>query len=226
MAKRRRVGNLMGLAVLSSVVFRPLHPYEMANTLRGWGKDRDFEIKWGSLYTVVRNLAKHGLIAEVESSREGRRPERTVYRLTDEGLAELLDWARELLSEAEPELPRFRAGLSVMAVLGPDEVVTLLHQRLAAVERQISETEATRQVHAPRVPRLFLIELEYDLAMLAAEAAWMRSLIDEIDGGTLPGLAEWRVHHETGEVPAEMVELAESSVELYGAKTEGGKTEK
>jgi len=54
----------------------------------------------------------------------------------------------------------------------------------------------------------------------------MRSLIDEIDGGTLPGLAEWRVHHETGEVPAEMVELAESSVELYGAKTEGGKTEK
>jgi hypothetical protein len=66
------------------------------------------------------------------------------------------------------------------------------------------------------VPRLFLIELEYDLAMLAAEGAWMRSLIEEIDGGSLPGLAEWRHHHETGEVPAEMVELSESSVEPYG----------
>ncbi|MCU7724721.1 PadR family transcriptional regulator [Actinoplanes sp. KI2] len=208
----------MGLAILSSVVFRQMHPYEMANTLRGWGKDRDFQIKWGSLYTVVRNLAKHGLIAEVESSREGRRPERTVYRITDEGRAELVDWAKELLSEAEPETSRFRAGLSVMAVLGPDEVVTLLQQRLAAVEREIAETEATRQLHAPRVPRLFLIELEYDLAMLAAERAWMRSLIGEIAGGTLPGLDEWRHHHETGEMPADMVELAEESVETYGTE--------
>jgi DNA-binding PadR family transcriptional regulator len=219
MAKRRRVGNLMGLAILSSVVFRQMHPYEMASTLRGWGKDRDFQIKWGSLYTVVRNLAKHGLIAEVESSRAGRRPERTVYRITDEGRAELVDWAKELLSEAEPETSRFRAGLSVMAVIGPDEVVTLLQQRLAAVEREIAETEATRELHAPRVPRLFLIELEYDLAMLAAERAWMRSLIEEIAGGTLPGLQEWRHHHETGEMPAEMVELSEESVEMYGKQT-------
>ncbi|WP_030438741.1 PadR family transcriptional regulator [Actinoplanes subtropicus] len=218
MAKRRRVGNLMGLAILSAIVFRPMHPYEMAGTLRGWGKDRDFEIKWGSLYTVVRNLAKHDLIAEVESSREGRRPERTVYRITDEGRAELVDWARELLSEAEPEYPRFRAGLSVMAVLGPDEVVTLLRQRLAAVEREIAEAQAAHELHAPRVPRLFLIELEYDLAMLEAERAWMGSLIEEIDGGTLPGLDGWRHHHETGEVPAEMVELAEESVETYGDK--------
>ena len=218
MAKRRRVGNLMGLAILSAVLFRPMHPYEMASTLRGWGKDRDLEIKWGSLYTVVRNLAKHGLLAEVESSREGRRPERTVYRITDEGRAELVDWARELLAEAEPEFPRFRAGLSVMAVIGPDEVVTLLHQRLAAVEQEIAEARAALDLHSPRVPRLFLIELEYDLAMLAAERAWTRSLIEEIDGGTLPGLDEWRHHHETGEPSAEMVKLAEESVETYGKK--------
>src|SRR3954469_25549800 len=216
MAKRRRVGNLMGLAVLSALAFRQMHPYEMAAALRGWGKERDLQIKWGSLYTVVRNLAKHGLIAEVESGREGRRPERTVYRITDEGRAELVDWVKELLSEAEPEYSRFRAGLSVMAVIGPDEVVTLLQQRLAAVERQIAETGATRELHAPRVPRLFLIELEYDLAMLAAERAWMRSLIEEIDGGALPGLDEWRHHHETGEASAEMVQLSDESVERYG----------
>ncbi|MFF5294619.1 PadR family transcriptional regulator [Paractinoplanes globisporus] len=218
MAKRRRVANLMALAVLSAVAFRQMHPYEMATTLRGWGKERDLQIKWGSLYTVVRNLAKHGLLAEVESGREGRRPERTVYRITDEGRAELVDWARELLSVAEPEFPRFRAGLSVMAVIGPDEVVTLLQQRLAGVERETAEARAALELHSPRVPRLFLIEIEYDLAMLAAEAAWMRSLIEEISGGTLPGLAEWRHHHETGEISAELVELADSSIEQYGKK--------
>ncbi|MFI5892700.1 PadR family transcriptional regulator [Actinoplanes sp. NPDC051513] len=218
MAKRRRVANLMALGVLSTVAFRQMHPYEMAGALRGWGKERDLQIKWGSLYTVVRNLAKHGLLEEVESSREGRRPERTVYRITDEGRAELIDWARELLSVAEPELPRFRAGLSVMAVLGPDEVVTLLQQRLAAVGREIAEAESTLEEHSPRVPRLFLIEIEYDLAILRAEEAWMRSLIEEITGETLPGLDEWRKHHETGEVSAEMQELADSSIEQYGRR--------
>ena len=225
MAKRRKVSNLMGLAVLSAVAFRQMHPYEMARTLRGWGKERDLQIKWGSLYTVVRNLTKHGLLAEVESTRAGRRPERTVYRITDAGRAELVDWARELLSEAEPEYSRFRAGLSVMAVIPPDDVVALLHQRLLAVEREVSAAREAVELHSPRVPRLFLIELEYDLAMLAAEAGWMRSLIDEIAGGTLPGLGDWRHAHETGQISAEMVELAESSVDLFGGDKNGGKND-
>jgi DNA-binding PadR family transcriptional regulator len=216
MAKQRQVGNLMALGVLSVVAFRQMHPYEMATALRGWGKERDLPIKWGSLYTVVRNLAKHGFIAEVESTREGRRPERTVYRITDAGMAELLDWTRELLSSAEMEFPRFRAGLSVMSVLGPDEVRSLLQQRLAAVERDIDAAEATMLEHGPRVPRLFLIEVEYDLAVLNAEAAWMRPLIDEMVDGTLPWLAEWRRAHETGEVSEEMAKLAEDSIEQYG----------
>lgn len=69
MAKRRKVGNLLALAVLSALVQRPMHPYEMATTLRAWGKEQDMEIKWGSFYTVIRNLDKHQLIEAVESPR-------------------------------------------------------------------------------------------------------------------------------------------------------------
>src|SRR3954471_24483675 len=105
MAAKRRVGNLLALAVLSALGQRPMHPYEIATTLRGQGKDQDMEIKWGSLYTVVRNMEKHGLIAAVESSREGRRPERTFYRITDDGRAEMVDWARELVSTPVTEHP-------------------------------------------------------------------------------------------------------------------------
>ena len=208
----RRVGNLMALGVLSVLAFRDMHPYEMAGALRGWGKERDLEVKWGSLYTVVRNLAKHGLIAEVGSVRDGRRPERTVYRITGDGRAELVDWTRELLSTAEGEFPRFRAGLSIMSVLAPDEVVSLLRQRLGGIEAGIASARATLAEHGPVVPRLFLLETEYELAVQEAEAAWMRSLIGELTGGTLPGLAEWRQVHETGEIPAEMRRLAEENM--------------
>ncbi len=209
MAKRRRVSNVLALAVLSALAQRPMHPYEIATALRAWGKDQDMEIKWGSLYTVVRNLDKHGLIAAVESIRDGRRPERTVYRITDPGRAELVDWARELVSTPMHEYPRFRAGLSVLAVLHPDEATRLLRRRLDALEDTITAVREALAQHARQVPRLFLVESEYDLAIQEAEAAWIGRLLAELTSGTYPGLDAWRTFHETGEMPPELIELAE-----------------
>ncbi|MEO3814226.1 PadR family transcriptional regulator [Sphaerisporangium sp. B11E5] len=209
MAKRRKVGNLLALAVLSALVQRPMHPYEIAAALRGWGKDQDMDLKWGSFYTVVRNMDKHGLIAAVESVREGRRPERTVYRITDAGHAEMVDWAAELVSTPAREHPHFRAGLSVLAVLHPDEVTRLLRRRLELLEHDVTAARDTLAEHLKTLPRLFLVELEYDLAMREAEAAWVRSLVAELTSGEYPGLDLWRSAHETGEMPAELTELAE-----------------
>ncbi|MFC6085847.1 PadR family transcriptional regulator [Sphaerisporangium aureirubrum] len=209
MAKQRKVGNLLALAVLSVLVQQPMHPYEIAAALRGWGKDQDIEIKWGSLYTVVRNMDKHGLIEAVESIREGRRPERTVYRITGSGRDELVDWARELVSTPMRERPRFRAGLSVIAVLHPDEATRLLRQRLDRMEDDIAAERDTLAEHLRTVPRLFLVEMEYDIAVQEAEAAWIRSLLAELTSGIYPGLDMWRTAHETGVIPAELAELAE-----------------
>jgi DNA-binding PadR family transcriptional regulator len=208
MAKRRKVSNLLGLAVLSTVSARPMHPYEMASLMRARGKDRDMDIKWGSLYTVVGNLEKHGFLAVEGNVREGARPERTVYRITDAGRAELADWVRELIGVPERERPRFEAGLSVLGALGPDETAALLRGRLDTLERQIAGDQAALEAEN-EVPRLFLIEAEYDIAMRRAEAAWVRGLLAEIEDGSLPGLDLWRAFRETGEVPPEIAELAE-----------------
>jgi DNA-binding PadR family transcriptional regulator len=203
------VGNLLALAVLATVVQRPMHPYEMASMLRERGKDQDMKIKWGSLYTVVQNLEKHGLIEAAESLRQGGRPERTVYRITDAGRAELVDWARELVSTPEREQPRFEAGLSVLAALPPDEVKSLLQQRLALLDEQLAAQRDALAHHSGEIPRLFLLEDEYDLAVREAEAAWVRALLDELTDGTFPGLAQWQAFHQTGRVPPELAEIAE-----------------
>ncbi|SNS57228.1 PadR family transcriptional regulator [Actinomadura mexicana] len=208
MAKRRKVGNLLGLAVLSTVTAKPMHPYEMASLMRARGKDRDMDIKWGSLYTVVGNLEKHGFLAVEGSAREGARPERTVYGITDAGRDELADWVRELIGVPERERPRFEAGLSVLGALGPDEVAALLRGRLDAMEREIAADLAALEGEK-EVPRLFLLEAEYDIAMRRAEAAWVRGLLAEIEDGTLPHLDLWRSFHATGEMPPEIAELAQ-----------------
>lgn len=192
MAKQRKVGNLLALAVLATVIERPMHPYEIASLLRSRGKEDDMDIKWGSLYTVVRNMVKHGFIEVVDTTRAGARPERTVYRITDAGRAELVDWARELVSTPQPEHPKFKAGLSVLAVLGPDDAVTLLRQRLATLEQGTAAMRAQLAEQGAGVPRLFLIEDEYELAMRDAEATWLRALLAELESGSFPGLPEWR----------------------------------
>ncbi|GAA1753230.1 MULTISPECIES: PadR family transcriptional regulator [Streptomonospora] len=213
MANRRKVGNLLALAVLSVVVQRPMHPYEVASVLRARGKEDDMEIKWGSLYTVVRNLAKHGFVEAVESERAGARPERTVYRITDAGRAELVDWAAELVSTPQPERPRFKAGLSVLAALEPDEALTMLRRRLDALDRGNASLREALDRNRRDVPRLFLVEDEYEIAVREAEADWVRSLVGELSSGSFPGLEEWAGWHATGEVPSGVAELAEAEGE-------------
>jgi hypothetical protein len=82
--------------------------------------------------------------------------------------------------------------LSVLAVLSPPEVAELLRQRLTALEEARAALRASLKASAAEVPRLFLIEGEYELAIRDAEVAWVRSLLAELDGGTFPDLAMWQ----------------------------------
>jgi len=183
MAKKRVVDNLMALAVLATVVERPMHRYEMASLMRARGKDEDMAIKWGSLYTVVQNLEKHGLLETIGNTRQGARPERTIYRITASGREELLDWTRELIGSPAAENPQFAAGLSVWMLLSPDEIAALLRSRLEKLEASVKTRRATLAQLGAEIPRLFLVEGEYALAMTKAEAAWVRALLDELSYG-------------------------------------------
>jgi len=117
--------NPLALAVLALLFERPMHPYEMAATLKQRHKDESIKIRYGSVYTVIELLLKRGFIKALETSREGRRPERTVYALTPSGYDELRAWMQDLLRDPVPEYPQFAAGLSLLPVLPPEEAVSL-----------------------------------------------------------------------------------------------------
>jgi DNA-binding PadR family transcriptional regulator len=178
MAKR---GNLLGLAVLSYLTRGPMHPYELGRTLREHGDERSIKFRHGSLYMVFQQLAKAGFVVAQETLREGLRPERTVYALTDAGRDELRDWLRELVEEPRHEYPHFVAALSLIAALPPDEVVELLGRRLRALAAQRAETrELIDTTLATGVHPLFLVEEEYRLALLDAESSFVERFIERI----------------------------------------------
>jgi DNA-binding PadR family transcriptional regulator len=211
---KRKVSNPLALAVLACLFERPMHPYEMATTLRERGKDQSIKLNYGSLYTVVEALQQHGLIVAQETEREGRRPERTVYRLTDAGRMELIDWVSELLSTPAKEFTRFEAGLSLAGVLPPEDIAALLEQRCRLLELEIAQMRSLLQiVQQQGLVRIFVIENEYVLAMREAELAWTRKLAGEIRSGAVGDLAEWTAMHramdQQSKWPAE-VEKAEA----------------
>ena len=104
----RNRNNPLALAVLICLSERPMHPYEVATTLRQRQKHESVRLNYGSLYAVVASLEKRGLIAPQETKRAGRLPERTVYRLTDAGLIEAHDWLTDLHLHPGQGLPELR----------------------------------------------------------------------------------------------------------------------
>jgi DNA-binding PadR family transcriptional regulator len=198
MTTKRKIHNPLALAVLACLTEHPMHPYEMATTLRERGKDQSIKLNYGALYTVVEALQQHGLIVAQETEREGRRPERTVYHLTETGRLELIDWISELISRPVKEYTQFEAGLSLIPVLPPEDAAALLTQRCARLEMEIVQKRSLLRLDAERgVARLHLIESEYLLAMHEAELAWTRQFAEAIRSGTVEGIVEWAAFHCT-----------------------------
>jgi len=174
-----------------------MHPYEISTTLRTRGKEQSIKLNYGSLYAVVESLAKHGLIRPMETTREGRRPERTVYEITEAGAAEHDDWLAELLSTPVREFTSLEAGLSLMPGLEPDEVARLLGERAERLRMDLRQIEATHATMAEaRLPRLFLVESEFRAHMLESELDYVTRLAGEIAANELPGTTVWRRIHE------------------------------
>jgi DNA-binding PadR family transcriptional regulator len=176
-------------AVLSSVSWpwlcwqllfeRPMHPYEMGLTMKQRHKEDSIKLRYGSLYTVIDTLLARGFISARGVARDGRRPERTVYEITEAGREELRAWMADLIGEPVKEYPQFEAALCLLPVLPPDEALALLRQRLTRIENKVGELEAESADPAVQnLPPLFLVENEYRLALVKADSGGGDGLAD------------------------------------------------
>lgn len=207
--RKRPVSNLLAIAVLGLLLERPMHPYEMAATLRARNKDTSFKVRTGSLYDVVESLSKAGWIAEHATERAGRRPERKVYAHTELGREEFIGWLDELVRTPAKEYPRFLAAVSYLGALGPERAVRALQERIARLDEEIDRLRSGQEeALSQQTPRLFVIEVEYALTMAESERNWARRIVAEIQDGTLTwprlttqnGEQTWTERHdETGE---------------------------
>jgi len=196
----RHRSNPLALAVLICLGERPMHPYEIAATLRQRQKHESVRLNYGSLYAVVAALERRGLIAALETQRDGRLPERTVYRLAPQGSIEAQDWLTDLLSTPTKEYPSFEAALSFLPALPPGQVRDLLGERIQRLELDVAHAQAARELAEKQgVPRLFWVEDEYRTAMREAELTYVRALCRDLGDRTLDGVEWWASLHDDDE---------------------------
>lgn len=194
--KKRKVPNLLALAILSYLSHEPMHPYQLSRTLRDHGDARSVKFSHGSLYAVVEQLTKARFIVPKEVGRTGQRPERTVYAATDAGRRELHEWLGELVSEPQHEYPHFVSALAFIVALPPGEAVERLRTRVKNLNRERAQIRTLVDgALAQGVPALFLVEEEYRIALLDAEAAFVESFIKNITRRRTGWSSPWAQAH-------------------------------
>jgi len=185
----------LALSILELLHERPMHPYELAATMRERHHDEFIRLNFGSLYHTVDSLERYGWIVSAEKEKEGNRPERTIYRLTDSGRAVLLQVVSEIIAQPRREYPYFSAGLMFMHHLEATAAAQLLEQRAQALQAVITKlSQILDELLAGGHTRLTLIELEHKIAMIAAERDWVGKIAEEINDGTL----EWKAGIDAG----------------------------
>ncbi|OJX75434.1 MULTISPECIES: PadR family transcriptional regulator [unclassified Leifsonia] len=192
---KRAIANPLALAVLACLWEKPMYPYEMTTTMRERGKEDSIRLNFGSLYAVIKSLVKHGFIEVAQTEREGNRPERVVYQITESGRREAIDWLGELIEIPAKEYPAIEAGLSLLPLLPPATAADLLASRLERLDDEIAERRAVAEANDTALPELFMIESRYRQAVLDAERAFVADLLARLRDGTLGGYEWWEQLH-------------------------------
>jgi DNA-binding PadR family transcriptional regulator len=184
--------SALGLMVLWHLVQEPTHVYRMQKQFEATAKDRVVNIRSrASLYQTLERLKRHGLVAVADTVRVEGYPDRVIYAITDAGRQVARDWLREMLHTTDGDYPEFLAALSILFGLPPEEARAELELRAARLAAQVAEAQAALTSLPPELPRLFVLEEEYRVAVLSAEVTWLRGVIEDIDAGRLTWSEEW-----------------------------------
>ena len=176
----------LGISVLALLKARSMHGYEMLQTLVEHHADRIVKVRPGSLYHVVDRLTDEKLIRRAATDREGKRPERVIYEITDAGAEALAARVRELIARPVHEFPQFVVALAEIETLGKGAAANAVDERVEALEARAAEITALRGAGVVRTA--YLVALDYLLAAMQNELSWLRDFADSLRSGQL----RWR----------------------------------
>lgn len=181
----------LAIGALALLNERPMHPYEMYQTLMERHEDRFIKIRPGSLYHTVERLETAKFVKATGTDRDGNRPERTTYAITRAGSSALTNRITEVLSDPVNEFPIFPVALSQSHELPSKKVIACLNTYVDRLDELITEIRGLLDVaRSEGVSEAFWITGDFIITVKTAERDWITTMIDRLASKDLT----WPIH--------------------------------
>ncbi|HVX45863.1 MAG TPA: PadR family transcriptional regulator [Mycobacteriales bacterium] len=173
-----RYANPVRLLILGLLAGGPLHGHQIRRTAEMTGIEQWGGVKVGALYGMLHRMEGEGLIEPARTEQAGNRPQRTVYRITDEGFQELTIHRDRALTQPAVHSTTVEAALKWLAGLDRDGLRDRLSQRRHALENALAELTASREMHLQEdhLSQASLAGYRRAELHLQAELAWQAEL--------------------------------------------------
>lgn len=163
------------------------HPYEIRQTIKGRNWHLAFKLQDGSLYYAVDQLRDEGLIevSEVIAIAGDKRPDKTVYRITDQGQAALLEQLyKQMEKQYFPQHPLFKA-LPFAWHADNAQMEELIERQLANCELRQHQMKLVLDNKGDRLPRGAVRLIQGILKFIETEREWLLDLLKDARSGLL-----------------------------------------
>ncbi len=181
------------LAILGFLREQPLYGYELKQIIEKVMGDWA-DIAFGSIYFALKKLAEEGFVEKAGTEREGGRPSRTVYRITEAGRREFLRLLAAVWNNIERQTFEFDFAIAFIGALPVEEMKGYLRKRVQELEKALQllavhQEEETSDEHVPQ--RLAAIAFDHHRVHMNAELEWTRSLLRNLEAGVYDAELDW-----------------------------------
>lgn len=176
------------LLVLGVVrMYGSAHGYQVRRELLTWSADKWANVAPGSIYHALKKMATEKLLEEVATEDEAQGPDRTAYRLTEEGETEFQLMLAKYLAESDDSSQasyRLAAAVTFLPVLPRARALSLLRHRLTQLDGQRASARNLLDTgqdwgqpeHVGELYRLWLTAMD-------AQDQWLRGLVKRLETG-------------------------------------------
>lgn len=170
------------LVLLGVLCEKPMHGYEIKHIIEEHMGDWT-DIKFGSIYFALSKLAEEHSVEISEEGREGNRPSRTVYRITERGKREYIRLLRELWVSKDRTLYPFDIALFFINSLPKEEVAGYLEVQIKNTDESIAylKQHAAQMSDNPHIPAQARAIVSHTLRHLEAERNWLTEVQEQLD---------------------------------------------
>lgn len=137
--------NLSRLMVLGILARGPRHGHRIRRDAEITGVGEWGGVSVGALYRELHRMEEEGLVEPLRSEQVGKRPARTIYQITDEGLRELHILWEQAIAETHPNPDPLGVALLFAGAGEPEDAARLLRARRQKLEIMLEQLTADRE---------------------------------------------------------------------------------